>query len=283
MVLLSKWCARILCAASLSIPVFSAPAQASPSAKLYTIDCGTLEIPDLGPFSDRGYFDGKSGTMPVPCFLIDHPQGLMLWDAGLDDRIRFFPWGFKAGPYWLHVERGLINRLEDIGVSPSDVKYLAFSHFHFDHTGNAAAFERATWIVPKIEVDWATHGPVPAGVYERPLKHVDQIRRIDPGEQLDVFGDGAVRIVATPGHSPGHSSLILNLEHSGKVILVGDLYHSHAARDHRLVPAYNTDREQTLHSMDKLEALAKKEQARMVIGHSWEDFRSMPAYPAFLN
>jgi glyoxylase-like metal-dependent hydrolase (beta-lactamase superfamily II) len=99
----------------------------------------------------------------------------------------------------------------------------------------------------------------------------------------DVFGDGSVRILRAYGHTPGHQVLLVHLARSGNVILAGDLYHTRDNREHRRVPDVNTDRADTLASMDRVEHLAERLHARVIIQHSPEDFRSLPKFPAYLE
>jgi glyoxylase-like metal-dependent hydrolase (beta-lactamase superfamily II) len=99
----------------------------------------------------------------------------------------------------------------------------------------------------------------------------------------DVFGDGLVRILKTPGHTPGHQSLMVKLKDSGTVILSGDLYHTLDNRKYGRVPAINTSRADTLASINRIENLAKTTNARIIIQHSPEDFNSLPKPPAYLK
>ena len=99
----------------------------------------------------------------------------------------------------------------------------------------------------------------------------------------DVFGDGSVIIVQAPGHTPGHTVLLLNTANSGKVLLAGDMWHLAEAREKRTVPQFNVDRAQTLASMDKVEALAASTSARVIRQHVPEDFNSLPKFPKALE
>ncbi len=99
----------------------------------------------------------------------------------------------------------------------------------------------------------------------------------------DVFGDGSVTILATPGHTPGHTSLLVNLKNSGPVLLTGDHYHLLESREKRIVPVFNTDEEETRRSMDRFEALATETGARVVVQHALEDLETMPKAPGYLD
>jgi N-acyl homoserine lactone hydrolase len=249
--------------------------------RLYTLDCGHLEFKDLSFFSDTGEYDGgKSGAIAVPCFVIRHPRGILVWDTGLSPH---FPKGVNAAGVSGGIDVPVEKLLAQIGLQPEQVNYLAFSHLHSDHTGNANLFRSATWIMNKTELAWALAGgsrsPVDVSTFS--AYKAAKTHLIDA--DYDVFGDGTVRILMTPGHTPGHQVLLLKLQKAGTVILAGDLYHFRADRAARLIPLFNTDRAQTLASFDRLERIARNTHARVVIEHDPEDFKGLPKFPAYLN
>jgi N-acyl homoserine lactone hydrolase len=133
------WKRRLLVfASSLLLAVAPGAARAeSPvsTVRLYAIECGHMDVLDMGVFADTGEYDGKSGPLAVTCYLIRHPMGTLLWDTGLSDKLAENKDGGAVGPFKLSVKTPLIDQLKTIGVTPADVTYLAFSHFHFDHTG----------------------------------------------------------------------------------------------------------------------------------------------------
>jgi glyoxylase-like metal-dependent hydrolase (beta-lactamase superfamily II) len=98
-----------------------------------------------------------------------------------------------------------------------------------------------------------------------------------------VFGDGSVRILSMPGHTPGHQVLEVRLPHAGVVLLAGDLYHSRQNRQFRRVPRINTDRAATLASMARFEAIARRTHARVVIPHDPRDVAALPSLPGYLH
>ncbi len=120
--------------------------------RLYAIDCGRMDFKDMGAlFSDTGEYACQAGTFVDPCFLIRHPKGTLLWDTGLGDKISENKNGIEIPEFGVHmaVSAGLVDQLTTMNMSASDITYLAFSHFHFDHTGNAGLFAGSTWIVQK--------------------------------------------------------------------------------------------------------------------------------------
>lgn len=269
-------------------PVTRGVAAAAPAAlpmpaasvRLYALDCGQVQLPDLGMFSDTGEYDGVRGTLVTPCFLVVHPSGTLLWDTGLSDQLAGKGPVTVEGGAVLQVERSLQAQLQLIGVQKID--YLGFSHFHFDHTGNAGLFREATWLVNRNDLQAALAAP-------DPFINPDDIRRGQQASQLaldgdhDVFGDGTVRILKTPGHTPGHQALLVRLAESGPVILSGDLYHTRENRQFQRVPSFNHSRADTLASMNRIEVLARNLGARIIIQHDPRDFEALPPAPGHLK
>ena len=253
------------------------------NVRLYAIDCGRIRVSDMGAFADTGELDGKPASVVASCFLIRHPKGTLLWDTGLSDKLAENRGGVENGIFKLSVTKGLIDQLKTIGITPREVTYLAFSHLHFDHTGNANAFDASTWILNKDEIAWAEATPTPLGVDPESFAagRTAKTQMIDG--DYDVFGDGSVRILKTPGHTPGHGVLEIKLRKSGVVILSGDLYHSRANRRFRRVPRINVGRADTLASIDRIEAIVRNTKARFVVQHDVNDFASLPRFPAFLE
>ena len=128
--------------------------EAVPGIRMYVLDCGSMSIKDMALFSDTGKYDGQPGSIVDTCFLIRHPKGNFLWDTGLSDTLVGHDVPANADGVAIHVEHGLLEQLRQIGIAPADVTYLAFSHFHLDHTGNANAFGSATWILNQAELNW---------------------------------------------------------------------------------------------------------------------------------
>jgi glyoxylase-like metal-dependent hydrolase (beta-lactamase superfamily II) len=263
------------------------PAPASTDIRLYAMSCGAGATSDAGWFSDDGAYDGQPRELVVPCYLIRHPQGDLMWDTGLPETLADLgPAGRTQGPFTFSMARKVTAQLADIGLQPSDIEYVSVSHSHLDHIGNAALFANATWIV---DPDEKAHAFRPearaeaesfaayAALENRPT------RLIEGDGDLDVFGDGTVTIIQAPGHTPGHTVLLVRLPNAGPLLLIGDLWHIAESRPNRRVPRFNTDRAQTLASMDKVERIAQETGARIVLQHVPADFASMPRFPRSLN
>lgn len=259
-------------------------AAAKAVVKLYAFECGHIDVDDLSVFLSGDEFQGRKHSLADSCFLIRHPDGDLLWDTGLPDALHDEENGVTNGPFRLTVPRTLASQLAELGLTPDDIEFLSLSHSHLDHAGNAGAFATSTFLVEKDEraymFDEEARADAESFALIAPLENAETI---EFDGDYDVFGDGSVMIIATPGHTPGHTSLLVNLVNSGPVLLTGDLYHLIKAREKRIVPSINTDAEQTLASMDKFEALAEKTGARVVIQHSQEHFDSLPKPPAYLD
>jgi glyoxylase-like metal-dependent hydrolase (beta-lactamase superfamily II) len=262
-------------------------AQPVASVRLYAIDCGRIDFTDMGLLSDTGEYDGRRGSLVDPCFLVRHPRGTLLWDTGLGDARVGHDSAPNSAGVSLHVGRRLLDQLALAGIVPADITFIAFSHLHLDHTGNANEFVAAIWILNKAELDWALGTPTPALVDPATFRAYRSARTRMIGGDYDVFGDGTVRILAAPGHTPGHQVLQLRLARAGTVLLSGDLYHLRADRPHGghsgRVAVGNTDRAQSLASMDRIEAILRNTHGRLVIQHDPQDFRALPRFPAYLD
>jgi N-acyl homoserine lactone hydrolase len=116
--------------------------------RLYALDCGHATFKDMGMFSDTGEYDGTKGKIADPCFVIVRPKGVLIWDTGLGEGVAAHPEGLDPIPgIHITVPITLADQLMSLGMTPADVTFVAFSHFHFDHTGNANLFTQLTCIV----------------------------------------------------------------------------------------------------------------------------------------
>ena len=268
-------------------PAATAGTPASPlkvsSPRLYAADCGSILVGDMAVFSDTGDFDGQKRDFIVPCFIIAHPQGVLIWDAGLNEALVAEKNGVDHGVFHLSVKKTLSEQLKTLGLAPADVRYVAFSHMHFDHTGNAGLFPSSTWLVNRLELAWALSEPTPFGVSAENLAAAKTVKKELFEGDRDVFGDGTVRILSAPGHTPGSAVLMLKLKTAGTVVLSGDLYHTPDNHQFHRVPAFNTSRAETLASFERVDAIVKRTKARLVIQHSPAAFAKLPAFPAYLE
>jgi len=252
------------------------------SVRIYALDCGAMEIQDMAGFSDTGEYDKKAGKLVDACYLIRHPKGDLLWDLGLGDELA------KAGGMTnelghFHVDHTLVDQLKQLELQPSDIEYIAFSHFHFDHTGNANLFAKATWIVSRRELAWASATPTPFGVMPATWSALKSAKQQIADYDTDVFGDGSVRVMRAPGHTPGHQVLVVTLKQAGTVVLSGDLYHTRDNAKLGRVPVFNDSRADTLASFDRVAKLIARTRARLYVQHAPEDFAAFPRFPQYLR
>lgn len=262
--------------------------RATPSVQLYAMDCGRATFSDVGVFADDGSFNGQSRELVDPCYLIRHPEGDLLWDWGFPDAVADMPNGLELPEMGARVTMSakLADQLAQLNVAPADIEFISLSHSHTDHTGNGNMFAGATWIVDADERahmfrDEARADTRSFSTYNE-LESAET-RLIEGDGDHDVFGDGSVTIIQTPGHTPGHAVLLVRLPESGPVLLTGDMYHLAESRERRTVPVFNTDRAQTLASMDKVERIAADTGARVIRQHVREDFEALPRFPEALN
>lgn len=229
--------------------------------KLYILNCGEGVAGDISRWSP-GVNEGKSMDFVDNCYLIKHAQGWFLWDTGIPDAVAAMPNGLApADPKavtW-HRPKTLAAQLEQIGVKPADIKAMAVSHTHPDHIGNVEMFPAAMLYVQKAEYEWPGANNQPRFRPEHPVTLLEGDR--------DVFGDGSVTILSTPGHTPGHQSLLVKLPKTGEVVLSGDAVHFKSNWDNRGVPAMNFNKDQTLASMEKLADTMAKDKAQLWINH----------------
>ncbi|MCB2112827.1 MAG: N-acyl homoserine lactonase family protein [Parvularculaceae bacterium] len=252
--------------------------------RLYVLDCGRIDISDLSVFDRGGAYDGRSDNFVDSCYLVRHPSGDLMWDSGLPDALNAAPEGVVNPPFTITVPKTVQGQLERMGVPPDYVEYFSISHSHFDHVGNANLFKNSTFIVNEKERDYMFRAEARADTQNfANYSDLEAAKKITFTDSYDVFGDGSVIIISMPGHTPGHSVLLVNLEHTGPVLLSGDLYHLDEAREKRTVPAFNTNAEDTIASMDKFEELAKASGARVIIQHEDADFNNLPRAPAYLD
>ncbi len=242
----------------------------SDGIRLHALDGGTVRATgdDATAMSDDGAYRGRTLDMPVPCFLIRHPRGDLMWETGMS-RTRT-----DLGE-WATPGVSLVDQLRVLGVAPTDIRFLALSHGHWDHSGNAGLFASSTWLVDAIErrCMFDDENRASPSMDDYGALETSTTRLI--GDDHDVFGDGSVVIIRAPGHTPGHTVLLVRLARAGPILLTGDLWHVTESRVHRRVPVFNTDRAQTLASMDRIEALAAAIGARVVIQHDRGDYESL--------
>ncbi|KQM64926.1 MBL fold metallo-hydrolase [Sphingomonas sp. Leaf17] len=263
------------------VAAYTAPADPSTKVTLTRLDCGSVAANDLNQFSDTDAYVGKAKRLVASCYLIRHGDTLMLWDAGLPAALKGKAIDPKL-PMDATVRVTIAEQLAQLGIKPEQVTMLGVSHYHFDHIGQAATVPNATLLIGAK--DWAAlrASEPDKRVNPAPLAHwISGGGKVDPVEgDRDVFGDGGVRMVAMPGHTPDHHALLVKLADTGYVLLSGDTAHFRENYDSDGVPSFNTDRAATLASFKRFKALATNTKATVILQHDPADIAKLPAFPA---
>jgi glyoxylase-like metal-dependent hydrolase (beta-lactamase superfamily II) len=258
-------------------------AQPPSSLRLYVFDCGKLDIPDITPYQLKKE-EIATNLMSVPCFLVAHPKGTLMWDVGAVPDSAIPPGGTGTLRVYGTSTKKLGTQLAAIGYSPADITYLAFSHFHWDHIGNANMFAKSTWLVRKLERDiMFADPPSPRTEPANYSALKDSKTVIVTQSDYDVFGDGSVVIKSAPGHSPDHQVLFVNLAKTGPVLLSGDLYHYPEERKLKRIPTTEFNPSQTIASRAAVEAFLEKTHAQLWIQHDFMGTAKLKKSPDFYD
>jgi len=275
----------ILLALSLILPIPASPQKATPpkSVRLYVFDCGTLDIPDPSPYQLKKE-ELATKDMSAPCFLVAHPQGTLMWDAGPVPDSAFKPGGGPGTMRYATAKKTLTSQLAEIGYSPADITYLSISHFHWDHIGNANLFAGSTWLVRKLERDVMFTEPFSPRTEPQNYSALKNSKTvIVTRTDYDVFGDGTVVLKSAPGHSPDHQVLFVKLANTGPVVISGDLYHYPEERKLNKVPTTEFNAKQTIESRKSIEAFLKKSKSQFWIQHDLIANAKLKKSPAYYD
>jgi glyoxylase-like metal-dependent hydrolase (beta-lactamase superfamily II) len=276
----------------LALAAFAVAAACSPSAPdapeptathIYIFDNGTISGLDPALFNFTRDELGEVDFVNIS-YLIVHPQGTMMWDAGAVPDSAFEGHEGSVVEGVVTATQPLLPQLAAAGYTPADVDFFAMSHYHSDHTANANAFAGATWIVQQAERDYM-FGESPQGIIR--VDTYDRLRNaktivLDNADH-DVFGDGSVVVMATPGHTPGHQVLAVKLANRGTVVLGGDLYHYPEERTTGRLPTFEFDVEKSRVSRAKIEAYLKETGAEFWIEHDIATHAALPKSPGYVD
>jgi N-acyl homoserine lactone hydrolase len=261
------------------MPAVTCAAPPPPSSvQLYVFDCGTLHIADLGRFELKKE-EVRTSDLSVACFLIVDPKGTLIWDVGAVPDADWKPTGATvthhivlpdSGERDVDMTKPLLTQLAEVGYAPSDITYLALSHYHYDHSANANAFASSTWLVRQEERQAMFAQQSPGVTQPTTYAALKRSRTlVIASDEYDVFGDGNVIIKSAGGHTPGHQMVYVNLAKTGPVLLSGDLWHYPEERTLNRVPTFDFDREQTRATRVLIEAYLKKTGAQLWIQHDF--------------
>ena len=265
------------------------PMKAGFAEKLYRLDCGHSLANDESVWTP-GENVGKSIEFSSTCWLLKRGSEWLLWDTGVPESALNNPRGWSTLPKLIvyRLDKTLTSQLAEIGLKTSDVTYVAVSHTHGDHIGNVGLFPNSTVLMQRAEYTWISS---PDGTND----NVNQLKALarkllGTPKQLqlldgdtDVFGDGSVTLISTPGHTPGHQSLLVHLKNSGFIILSGDVAHSEDNFEKDIVPSLNTDKAASIASMDRVRRMMATYQAKLFINHDKAQSDILKLLPAFYD
>ncbi|MRG55312.1 MBL fold metallo-hydrolase [Phyllobacterium sp. SYP-B3895] len=257
--------------------------------RLYRVDCGHSLANDESVWTP-GENKGKSIEFSSTCYLIQRGTEYLMWDTGVPEGTIGDPKGWSTLPSLIvyHLDRTISSQLAQLGLKPADINYVLVSHTHGDHIGNVGLFPDATVVMQKAEYVWI-NSPPPSDPNLNTLVKLAKKLLGDPGRlelvtgDVDFFRDGSVRLLSTPGHTPGSQSLMVHLAQTGYVILSGDVVHLESNFEHDIVPALNVDKAQSIASMDRVRALIKQYNATMFINHDKQQADSLKLLPDYYD
>jgi N-acyl homoserine lactone hydrolase len=265
------------------------PATAGFAEKLYRLDCGHSLANDESVWTP-GENVGRSIEFSSTCWLIKRGSEWVLWDTGVPQATLNDPKGWSTLPKLIvyHLDKTITGQLAEIGLKTGDIAYVAISHTHGDHIGNVSLFPDSTILIQRAEYTWIS-SPDGADDNVNQLKALarkllgtpKKIQLLDG--DTDVFGDGSVTLVSTPGHTPGSQSLLVHLKNAGFVILSGDVVHLEENFEKNIVPALNTDKAASILSMDRVRKMMAKYEAKLFINHDKAQSDTLRLLPAFYD
>jgi glyoxylase-like metal-dependent hydrolase (beta-lactamase superfamily II) len=279
--------AVLAAAAAVTCGRTAAPPAATP--RLYVLEGGVLA-------SDPARYrlteaDVQSVPLSIAAYLVVHPQGVLLWDAGAiaDDERRSLPSGAEhrvrradGGERVVTLGPTLEEQLQASGYAPDAVTHLALSHYHWDHTANANAFAHAAWLVREGDRAAMFGDPAPGAARPATYAALKGSRTVMvTADEHDLFGDGTVILKAAPGHSEGHQVLYVKLTKTGGVVLSGDLYHYPEERTLNRLPTFEVSEEQTAASRRALDAFLTRTGAALWIQHDLVNHRTLRKAPEY--
>ncbi|NOT54941.1 MAG: N-acyl homoserine lactonase family protein [Deltaproteobacteria bacterium] len=252
--------------------------------QIFSMPCGWLEFDSKIFFPER-----KRGeqmiTIPVPSYLITHPQGNVVFDTGVhcsvmkDPVARLGVAGAKSFTSRSKPNEEIVAQLAQFKLTPNDIKYVINSHFHFDHCGGNEFFPQSTILVQKNELQTARDPELNKKTNFDPQdwNHTLNYQAVD-GE-LDLFGDGALVLFPTHGHTPGHQSLRVQVTKSAAFVMTGDACYTKSNMDENRLPLIASDRDEMYRSLGKLRDLRDKAGATILYGHDPDQWREIPHAP----
>ena len=260
------------------------------SPRLYVVDGGVLASETARyRLTDA---DVEEVPLSIASFLIVHPRGVLMWDAGaVADHERSGGLGYQqrllrrdGQERFVQLAPSLTSQLAAAGYEPSDITHLALSHYHWDHTADANLFADAQWLVPKKEHDAMFKADPPGGTRPETYSALKGARTtLITANEHDVFGDGTVVIRQAAGHTEGHSVLYVKLANTGGVVLSGDLYHYPAERRLKRLPTFEVSEAETEAARAELEGFLTRTRAQLWIQHDLAAHRKLKKAPEYYD
>ena len=265
------------------------PIKAGVAEKLFRLDCGHSLANDESVWTP-GENVGRSIEFSSTCWLIKHGSEWLLWDTGVPEAALNDPRGWSTLPELIvyHLDKTLTDQLAEIGLKPRDIFRVAISHTHGDHIGNMGLFPNSTVLMQRAEYSWINSGDGPNDNVNQLMALARKLLGTPKNLQLidgdtDVFGDGSVTLISTPGHTPGSQSLMVHLKNSGFIILSGDVVHSEENFEKNIVPSLNTDKAESIASMEKIRQMIAAYKATLFINHDKKQTDKLKLPPAFYD
>ena len=263
--------------------------KAGVAEKLYRLDCGRSVANDESVWTP-GENVGRNIEFSSTCWLLKHGSEWLLWDTGVPQDTVNDPRGWSTLPKLIvyHLDRSLTDQLSEIGLKPADIGLVAVSHSHGDHIGNVGLFTNATIVMQRAEYLWIHSANGPNDNVNQLMALARKLLGTPKNLQLvdgdtDVFGDGSVTLISTPGHTPGHQSMLVHLRKSGFIMLSGDVAHLEENFQRDIVPSLNTNKAESIASMAKVRRLLAAYQAMFFINHDKNQTRKLKLLPAFYD
>lgn len=243
-------------------------AASPPDVALWRMDCGTIALREG---------EAVRPVMTVSCYLIRHGDDYLVWDTGFPGALEGT--SFEAEGQVYSLKQRLVPQLAQIGVRPEQVRFVAISHRHTDHTGQALDFAGATLLIGREDLEGLRVSTDP---FDAPgvKPWLDGTAKADPVDgDRDVFGDGSVMMLAMPGHTPGHHVLLVRLKGLGPVLLSGDQFHTRPGYEANEMPQHSADLDATRASAARFREVATERKARVIVQHAPEDVAALPIFP----
>lgn len=236
--------------------------------------------------------------LPVPAFLVEHPGvGVILIDTGLHPSVavdpkqnfgRLLGWNYRG--LKMNSQQAVPAQLRARGFDAADVKFVLMTHMHVDHASAISEFPDATFVLSKQEWDSMIDGKVTEGYVKKQFDYAFDYRTVDFesrdtesfasfGRSFDLFGDGSIRAVYTPGHTHGHMSFVLRLRER-EVLVVADAAYTQRTLDESVLPVLMADEHNFRRSLKEVQRYREQTPNALIIpGHDWDNFASLePLY-----